>query len=37
VGALQMARALGDNAEGKAVLAASREALLRQYDTGASC
>jgi TetR/AcrR family transcriptional regulator, transcriptional repressor for nem operon len=36
VGALQMARALGDNAEGKAVLAASREALLRQYDTGAS-
>jgi AcrR family transcriptional regulator len=36
VGALQIARALGDNAEGKAVLAASRDALLQQYDTGAS-
>jgi TetR/AcrR family transcriptional regulator, transcriptional repressor for nem operon len=34
VGALQMARALGDNAQGRAVLAASRDALLRQYDTG---
>jgi len=36
VGALQMARALGDNTEGKAVLAASRDALLRQYDSGAN-
>ncbi|HSV47801.1 MAG TPA: TetR/AcrR family transcriptional regulator [Ramlibacter sp.] len=33
VGALQLARALGDNAEGKAVLAASRKSLLAQYDT----
>ncbi|MBY0469405.1 MAG: TetR/AcrR family transcriptional regulator [Burkholderiaceae bacterium] len=32
VGALQLARALGNNAEGKALLAASREALLSQYD-----
>lgn len=32
VGALQLARALGDNAEGKALLAASRRALLAQYD-----
>ncbi len=30
VGALQLARALGDNAEGRAVLAASRRALLAQ-------
>jgi AcrR family transcriptional regulator len=33
VGALQLARALGDNAEGRAVLAAARESLIRQYDT----
>jgi AcrR family transcriptional regulator len=33
VGALQLARVLGDNAEGKALLAVSRRALLAQYDT----
>jgi TetR/AcrR family transcriptional regulator, transcriptional repressor for nem operon len=32
VGALQLARALGDNAEGRALLRASRRALLAQYD-----
>lgn len=32
VGALQLARALGDNAEGRALLKAAREALLSQYD-----
>jgi AcrR family transcriptional regulator len=32
VGALQLARALGNNAEGKALLAASRDALLSQYE-----
>lgn len=32
VGALQLARTLGDNAQGKALLAASRKALLDQYD-----
>ena len=32
VGALQLARALGDNAQGKSLLAASRKALLAQYD-----
>ena len=32
VGALQLARALGNNAEGKALLAATRRALLAQYD-----
>jgi TetR/AcrR family transcriptional regulator, transcriptional repressor for nem operon len=32
VGALQMARALGDNAEGKALLAATRRTLLAQHD-----
>ncbi len=36
VGALQLARALGDNAEGKAVLAATRRALLERYDTTVS-
>jgi AcrR family transcriptional regulator len=36
VGALQLARALGDNAQGKALLAASRERLLAQYDHPAS-
>jgi AcrR family transcriptional regulator len=36
VGALQLARALGDNAEGRALLKASRRMLLAQYDnTGA--
>lgn len=34
VGALQLARALGDNPEGRAFLAASRRALLAQYDSG---
>jgi AcrR family transcriptional regulator len=33
VGALQLARALGDNAEGKALLAANRSALLALFDT----
>lgn len=32
VGALQMARALGDNADGRAVLASARQAILDQYD-----
>ena len=32
VGALQLARALGDNAEGRALLKAAREALLTQHD-----
>jgi TetR/AcrR family transcriptional repressor of nem operon len=32
VGALQLARALGDNAEGKALLAANRDALLARFD-----
>lgn len=32
VGALQLARAFGDNAEGKALLAANRNALLAQHD-----
>ena len=36
VGALQLARALGDNAEGRAMLAASRRALLAQYDSAPS-
>lgn len=33
VGALQLARALGDNAEGKALLTANRSALLALFDT----
>lgn len=33
VGALQLARALGGNAEGKSLLAAVRRQLLAQYDT----
>jgi AcrR family transcriptional regulator len=33
VGSLQLARTLGVNAHGKAVLAAARDALLAQYDT----
>ncbi|MEO8655629.1 MAG: TetR/AcrR family transcriptional regulator [Ramlibacter sp.] len=35
VGALQLGRALGDNAEGKALLAAARRNLLAQYDSAA--
>jgi 1-deoxy-D-xylulose 5-phosphate reductoisomerase len=33
VGALQLARTLGANAQGKTLLAAARKALLAQYDT----
>ena len=33
VGSLQLARALGDNAEGRAMLSAARKSLLRQCDT----
>ena len=36
VGALQLGRALGSNAQGKALLAATRQALLAQYDTPAA-
>ena len=36
VGALQLARALGDNSEGRALLKASRRALLAQYDRASS-
>jgi AcrR family transcriptional regulator len=36
VGALQLARALGNNAEGKALLAAARAALLAQHETKSS-
>ncbi|CAH0355666.1 TetR/AcrR family transcriptional regulator [Aquabacterium sp. CECT 9606] len=32
VGALQMARALGDNAQGKALLKANRQSLITQYE-----
>ncbi|EHK68126.1 TetR/AcrR family transcriptional regulator [Achromobacter arsenitoxydans] len=32
VGALQLARALGDNDQGRAVLASARQAILDQYD-----
>jgi len=32
VGSLQLARALGDNAEGKALLAATRRELLAHHD-----
>jgi len=35
-GALQLARALGDKAEGRALLAATRRALLQQHDTVSS-
>lgn len=35
VGALQLARVLGANAEGRALLASTRESLLAQYDTPA--
>lgn len=33
VGTLQLARALGDMAEGRSVLSAARKALIQQYDT----
>lgn len=33
VGSLQLARALGNNAQGRAVLASSCESLIRRYDT----
>jgi TetR/AcrR family transcriptional regulator, transcriptional repressor for nem operon len=36
IGALQLARALGDNVEGRALLKASRRALLAQYDRNPS-
>ena len=36
VGSLQLARALGDNAEGRAVLAAARKALIQQHDLPAT-
>jgi TetR/AcrR family transcriptional repressor of nem operon len=36
VGALQLARALGDNAEGRALLAATRRAVLAQHDNPAT-
>jgi TetR/AcrR family transcriptional regulator, transcriptional repressor for nem operon len=35
VGALQLARAIGDNAQGRALLAASRAGLLAQFDAPA--
>jgi AcrR family transcriptional regulator len=35
VGALQLARALGDNAEGRAVLSAARKALIERHDSPA--
>lgn len=36
VGTLQLARGLGDNDEGRAVLAAARDTLIRQYDKPAA-
>jgi AcrR family transcriptional regulator len=36
VGTLQLARAMGVNAEGRAILSAARKALLQQYDTAAA-
>ncbi|HYC43394.1 MAG TPA: TetR/AcrR family transcriptional regulator [Noviherbaspirillum sp.] len=36
VGALQLARTLGDNEQGKALLAANRNTLLRMYDEPAA-
>jgi len=36
VGTLQLARALGDNEEGRAVLAAARKALIEQHDAPAT-
>lgn len=35
VGSLQLARALGDNAEGRALLSTARNALISRYDAGA--
>jgi AcrR family transcriptional regulator len=35
VGSLQLGRALGDNADGRAVLSAARKALIQQHDTPA--
>ena len=35
VGTLQLARALGDNVEGRAVLTAARKALIEQHDSAA--
>jgi len=32
VGTLQLARAIGDNAQGRAVLSAARQSLIKQYD-----
>ena len=36
VGSLQLARALGDNAEGRALLATARKTLISRYDTEAA-
>jgi hypothetical protein len=36
VGALQLARALGDNEDGRAVLTATRRALIQRHDTSAT-
>ncbi|MGB6486573.1 MAG: TetR/AcrR family transcriptional regulator [Steroidobacteraceae bacterium] len=36
VGSLQLARALGDNAEGRSLLSASRNALISRYDAEAT-
>jgi len=36
VGSLQLARALGDTAEGRAILSAARKSLIQQYDTPAA-
>jgi TetR/AcrR family transcriptional regulator, transcriptional repressor for nem operon len=36
VGALQLARTLGDNAEGQALLADNRRLLLAQHDRSSS-
>jgi hypothetical protein len=35
VAALQMARIIGDNAQGKAFLATTRQTLIQQYDVRA--
>jgi AcrR family transcriptional regulator len=36
VGTLQLARAMGANAEGRAMLSAARKALIQQYDTSSA-
>jgi AcrR family transcriptional regulator len=36
VGTLQLARAMGDNADGRAILSAARKALIHQHDTPAA-